>query len=169
MPECSCDICKSACSHKPGWFLPEQIKPLADHLNLTEQELFDKYLLVDYITVIDHDLPKDLEDLDEIFVLSPGIKSHRTGSNFPVDPRGECIWFKDGKCSIHSVKPFECSEYDHDTSKKENQKRHEYDIPYKWLDHQDYITSLLGQEPEVNTSLRFGLLMDILTSSRGKC
>jgi len=162
MSECACDTCKSACSHKPGWFLPEQIKPLAEHLNLTEKELFDKYLLVDYIKVIDHDLPKELEDSDEIFVLSPGIKNHSTGTNFPSDPRGECIWFEDGKCSIHSVKPFECAAYDHTSSEEESQKRHEYDIPYKWVFHQDYITSLLGQDPEAERSLGFGLIGDSL-------
>ena len=29
--ECTCDICKQACKHKPGWFLPKEAEKAAEY------------------------------------------------------------------------------------------------------------------------------------------
>lgn len=160
MTECSCDLCKRACCNKPGWFLPEEIKPLADFLGMTEKEVFDKHLLVDYVTVIDHDVSEDYEE-DVIFVLSPAIVGSSPGGVFPANPHGVCQWFQEGKCTIHTVKPYECREYNHDTPRLDSAERHANEIPNRWVPHQKYIEGLLEYLPDVGMSDRIGAVMDI--------
>lgn len=133
--ECSCEICKYACKRKPGWFLPEEITNVSNFLNITEQELFDNFLAVDYY----------LGD-NTIFVLSPSTKTNITGEEFPYDPIGECIFYKDGLCSIHSVKPHECKFYDHTKSNKKSNKKH-LEIAEQWINKEEKIINLLGRKP----------------------
>ena len=133
--ECSCDKCVAACKKKPGWFLPEEVKPAADSLGLTEKEFFDRYLAVDYFL-----------GEEEKSVISPATKTMNPGDVFPFNPIGECIFLEDGKCKIHSEKPYECKIYDHrnlvpkDTHKK---------VAESWIPHKLKIAELLGREPTV--------------------
>jgi len=46
--ECDCKHCQNACTNKPGWFLPEDINKVTEFLQISEKELFTKYLLIDY-------------------------------------------------------------------------------------------------------------------------
>lgn len=163
MSDCSCSTCQSACLHKPGWFLPEEIKPLAEFLGMTEKEVFDNHLMVDYAVVVDHDVPEDF-DHNLIYVLSPKIVGKKGGTEFPFDPGGKCHWFVDGKCSIHPVKPYECRQYDHTKTQKQSEQVHATDIPNRWVAHQQMITDLLGHEPDVDSGAgRFGFMMDLLS------
>ena len=97
--ECKCDSCKSACQFKPGWFIPGEVKKAAKFMKLSEKEFFDKYLGIDFWV-----------GEDEIFVLAPATLSMSPGEVYPYNPKGQCIFFKDGLCEIHEVKPFECRE-----------------------------------------------------------
>jgi len=47
------------------------------------------------------------------FGLSPCVTRLNAGQMFDYNPRGNCVFFKDGLCNIHSVSPFECATYIH--------------------------------------------------------
>lgn len=142
---CSCEKCAGACEHKPGWFKPEQIAPLAEALGLTEQQLFDGHLQVDWFE-------GGIEsDLDDIFVLSPAVVGGHVGGMFGGDPRGACRWLKDGRCEIHELgKPFECAAYHH--TDDDISHRHE-EVARAWEkpEEQERIKALLGSEPQTST------------------
>jgi len=135
--ECTCDHCKKACTYKPGWFMPGEAEIAAKHMGLTMQEFFDQYLGVDWWT-----------DNDDIFVLAPALVGEETGSEYPGDPKGRCVFFNsDGLCDIHPVKPYECVKLICDD--KETAKRHEK-VAMAWKLHQNQIKDLLGREPEAS-------------------
>ena len=132
--DCSCDICKSACEHKPGWFMPGEVEKVAEHLGIPLQELFDTKLGVDWWAADDN-----------IFVLAPATTSMNTGEEYPANPKGQCIFYENGLCSIHTVKPFECREFIHgDNGASERHKA----VAKAWEDNQAQVVGLLGHEPE---------------------
>lgn len=140
--ECSCRICRTACETKPGWFLPGEAEKAAEYLGLSISQFFKQYLLVDWYE-------------DDEFVLSPAIKeSAVAGKEFPADPRGTCIFYRDGKCEIHPVKPFECRELFHDDTKNVADARHML-IAQAWYNDKDacrQIRKLLGRKPVAEIS-----------------
>jgi len=140
--ECSCEGCVSACHKKPGWFIPEEIKPAADSMGLSEKEFFDKYLAVDYY----------FSSTEKLFVLAPVTKRSKPGVEYPLDPRGSCIFITDdNKCSIHAFKPYECKHYDH-LKNHDTLKECHHAIAETWSPHKDKIVELLGREPTVEPS-----------------
>lgn len=142
--ECQCEHCKNACKSCPGWFLPGEAEAAATHMGLSLQDFFDKYLGVNW-----------WEGDDPIFVLAPALVGEDTGTEYPGDPRGTCVFFnKDGLCDIHKVKPYECAELLCDDPNA--QKRHEF-IATQWEVHQDQISELLGREPETEEFYGGGL------------
>lgn len=133
--ECKCEKCKSGCSHRPGWFLPGEVAKAAALLGMTEQNFFDTYIGVDW-----------WEAGTPTFVLAPVTTACAPGSEYSTDPRGRCIFFKDGECSIHAAKPNECSFSDHtktDDECMENRKQ----IMEAWKDNQGEVERLLGRTP----------------------
>lgn len=139
--ECDCHKCGGACTHKPGWFSPEEIAPLAAALGLTEQQLFDQHLQVDWW---------NNDEGGDTFVLSPAVVGGDVGDMFDRDPRGTCAWLKDGNCAIHALgKPFECSRYVHTDSDEAVAARHEA-VATAWAapEQQAKVAQLLGREPE---------------------
>lgn len=137
--ECSCSTCQKACTHKPGWFAPGEAEAVATHLGLTLEQLFKQHLMVDW-----HD---DVDGVSgDVFLLSPAVDDETPGEEFPGDPRGRCVFYKDGKCSIHAVKPKECREYVHGDSSTTVRIRHEV-IAAEWVEHQQQIKDLLGRKP----------------------
>lgn len=136
---CKCESCVSACSQKPGWFTPEQIKKAAEYLKITEKEFFNKYLLIDWYQA------HKKNDYEDVFVLSPAIVGIDAGTMFPGNPKGQCVFFnEDQLCDIHDVKPFECSELK--CSDTDVSERHE-NAAGKWIAHQKYIEELYGDIP----------------------
>lgn len=138
MNECSCNDCKAACEFKPGWFKPGEAEKVAEYLGLTMEELFKTKLGVDWY--------ENLGDGD-VFVLAPAITTMTPGSEYPSNPRGRCIFFKDGLCSIHSVKPFECRESHHSDSAENIRVRHR-EAAESWIDEQGQIKDILGRTPK---------------------
>ena len=132
--DCTCDICKSACEHKPGWFMPGEVEKVAEYLDIPLQELFNTKLGVDW-WVADED----------IFVLAPATTNMDMGTEYPANPKGQCVFYENGLCSIHAVKPFECREFIHGDDKVG--ERHEA-VANAWQDSQSQIVELLGREPE---------------------
>lgn len=157
MNDCSCTVCQSACEHKPGWFLPAEVEPAAKFLGLSVEDFFKKYLLVDWFGAdgrgVDHD----------IFVLSPAVVGSQPGGMFAADPRGVCVFFEDGRCTIHAVKPYECAQAHHDDTEEENGARHQVELPRAWdvPAVQAEVTRLLGREPNSVMPLT-GTLLDLL-------
>src|SRR5690348_1894124 len=102
--DCSCPKCSQECEYKPGWFHPDQVAPLAEKLNLTVQQLFERHLSVDWWA------GDDMTGGRDVFVLSPRLAGQAGGDMFPSDRRGTCHWYRQGKCEIHHQgKPAECA------------------------------------------------------------
>jgi hypothetical protein len=144
---CTCPTCAGACKHKPGWFMPEEIAPLAESLGLSEKELFDQHLQVDWW---EGDEDTDYED---VFVLSPAVVGGNVGDMFDGNPRGVCRWFAQGKCAIHELgKPFECAGYHHTDEVKGYEttidpRHRQVAMAWNKPEHQKTVAALLGREP----------------------
>ena len=137
--DCECKICQTACSHKPGWFIPGEVEESAKFLGLSVNDFFKKYLGVDWWE----------NSIKDIFVLAPATTRMQRGSEYPGNPKGKCVFFKNNKCEIHKVKPFECRDSMHDDDASTVYKRHQ-DIAMKWKQgpNQKIIIDLLGREPK---------------------
>lgn len=136
--DCSCSNCQNACKRKPGWFKPGEVEKVATFLGISLQELFSDYLAIDYWAG------------ESIFILAPATKTLTgglPGQMYTYFGKGECVFFKDGKCSIHEVKPFECKELLHD-SMEISQQRHE-DVAMFWKSDQSQIKELYGKNPKI--------------------
>jgi len=147
---CMCVNCQSACIQKPGWFRPEQIAPLAERMGLTVKELFDKHLAVDWW------VGDSLTGGRDVFILSPAVISGQVGDMFPSDPTGTCVWFKEGKCEVHTLgKPNECAFAHHDRDIEERMRANRNEIVKAWntKENQQMICTLLGRTPEAKSWL----------------
>jgi Fe-S-cluster containining protein len=154
---CKCTSCKDACSQKPGWFLPEEAELLAGHLGVSFEEVFKTKLAVDW-------WEGDSSFEDNVFVLSPNVVGGDPGEEFDADPRGTCVFFVNGECSIHEVKPFECRSLMHTDSSEEVAARH-LSTAHAWdnPEAQDQIKKLMGREPvalEYQGSSTFGSIFE---------
>lgn len=148
---CDCESCRNACLYCPGWFLPDEIEGVAAYLKLSIQELFKLKLAVNW-WVGD-------EGEDDIFLLAPAIKTSEPGNEYPADPRGECVFYKEGQCEIYSARPFECRKYIHRDPKEEADIRHEV-VALAWKDSQKWVTKLLGRTPEASTFASLDMLFN---------
>jgi hypothetical protein len=128
---------------------PGEAEKIATFLNISVEELFRDYLNVDWWERGD----------DPIFVLSPGIGGEEPGTEFPFVAKGRCVFLKDGLCSIHAVKPFECGEaWCADGPVDRSESAHKkvadaWDAP----EHQAQITTLLGRTPKTDDPDGFSL------------
>lgn len=98
---CICDQCVAACRNKPGWFKPGEVEKVAEFLGMSLQQLFNEKLQVDYWVG---------KGKGDIYNLTPGIIEEMERKVVPWFPHGTCVFLKDDRCEIHSVKPFECRE-----------------------------------------------------------
>jgi len=140
--ECSCKECQSYCRHVPGWFLPEEIDKTAALLGMEPVQFFREHLTVDAWVG------------DTAFTLRPRTTTEGGGGVSPYDPRGECSFFKDGKCGIHAAKPHECAVITHAGMDPTLHKR----TADAWRAHQERIIELLGYEPEEPEGNPFSLI-----------
>jgi len=137
----TCGKCQSACERKPGWFKPGEVEAVAEYLGLTLPELFASKLAVDWWV-------GGGKDYSDIYTLSPALIGEHAGIEFPGDPRGQCVFFKDGRCEIHPVKPFECAEsLPCDDSDGRNLHKEAADA-WNTEENQGQIRVLLGRQPE---------------------
>jgi hypothetical protein len=87
--ECSCSKCRNGCLYGSGAMTDNDIKNMARLLNITEQELKDKYL----------------EIVERYSTKRYRPKILRNGK-----PYGRCIFYDDKiGCKVHNAKPLECS------------------------------------------------------------
>jgi len=142
---CTCDKCKSDCLFKPGWFMPDEIAPLAEYLSLTIQETFDQYLLIDWWVVTGG---------NDIYTISPCVTHLSPGGQFTWAAGGKCVFYKDERCAIHPVKPFECREALHDTFHDGSDDTTHEKVAMAWKEKQMFIKVISGEEPkQVNATL----------------
>ena len=146
--ECSCDRCKSYCK-RTGWFLPGEIEEVAKFLGLTLQQLFDQKLGIDWWVS-----GEEWCEEDDVFILAPATKNMTPGEEYPYNPKGECVFYKNELCEIHPVKPYECAmAYHTDTKVNEHEK-----IARAWVKEQQQIIKLLGHKPQAKS----GSFVDLL-------
>lgn len=136
---CACAHCQSSCLHKPGWFLPGEAERVAAFLGLSLPELFASKLGVDW--------HEEEGDIPETFVLAPATTDMEAGTEYPGDPRGACVFYEGGRCTIHPVKPFECREALHGDADDVIVARHPV-VAQAWAKQQGQIEMLLGREPQ---------------------
>lgn len=134
---CTCAWCQNACTNKPGWFLPGEAEKAAEFMGMTLPEFFAAYLAVDWWEGADED----------IFLLSPAVVGEETGTEFPGDPRGTCVFLEKGRCRIHPAKPHECARaWCGDSGASYSHK----ETGMAWEGHQEQVRELLGREPEAS-------------------
>jgi len=151
--ECVCKSCVGACSVKPGWFMPGEVEKAAAFLHMTAQDFFDKYLAVDYWT----------SEENPTFILSPAIVGIEPGEMYPMNPHGQCVFFKDDRCSIHPVKPFECRELACNDTRATTQPRHDA-VAEAWKGHQKEVLALYPEAsmPDMTMMDLFSMLFGAL-------
>jgi hypothetical protein len=145
--DCSCERCQSLCHTKPGWFTPEQIHVIGRKLNLTIKDLFRKYLTVDPVLI------GGARSRTGVYVLAPAIVGNGAGSIADPKARGTCVWFADGKCTIHDVKPRECALVDHSTMPGEANLLRAA-IVKQWQPHKKFVQDLYGMKLKLPNVLK---------------
>jgi Fe-S-cluster containining protein len=117
---CDCTACRQACLNSPGWFLPDQLQPLADHLGVPLAEVFRRYLAVGTTLMPDGRLCHG--------VMPHKLRDHKTpGSIWRLEELavpGRCIFYDRGRCTIYPVRPFECSRMLHSRIQGAERLRH---------------------------------------------
>lgn len=119
--------------------MPGEVERLADLLDTDVAALFAAHLAVDWW--------EDLDGVGDVFVLSPALVGEEAGVEFPAAPGGRCVFYAEGRCTIHDAKPFECRALIHTDGRAAVSARHEA-TARAWVPHQDQIRDLLGREPE---------------------
>ena len=133
--DCSCERCQHFCHNKPGWFTPDQIRPLAERLGMAIDVLFKRYLTIDTVLLVDNMSTK------AIYVLAPAINGRNRGAIAQPTDHGTCIWFKDGGCAIHEAKPLECRLADHTTT-RDSSNTLRASILAKWVSQKQIVQDL---------------------------
>ncbi len=117
---CDCAACRAACTNSPGWFMPNQIAPLANHLGLSVAELFRKKLAVGVTHMpggkqVHGIMPHKLRD---------GKRPGSVWTLVELATPGRCVFFDRGKCTIYKFRPFECARMMHDRPGEAVKLRH---------------------------------------------
>lgn len=138
----TCPTCVSACTRRPGWFLPGEAERAADLLGMSLAELFRQRLTADFWY-------EDAQIATTTFVLSPLVGGQKPGTETTLNGfRGRCTFLTDdNRCEIHAAKPFECAQWYCGMTKEELPVQH-VDVARAWTDHQSQIAELLGHDPE---------------------
>lgn len=101
--DCACEKCVGACKQTPGWFLPGEAEKAAEHLGIPFDE-FKKKLIKDHAS--------NPRAPDAPYIYSPRKScddAHEVRFIGSQRAHGACVFLIDNKCSIHAVKPYECS------------------------------------------------------------
>lgn len=104
MKDCQCAKCVDACDHEPGWFGPGEAENAAIFLGIPFEEFKKTHIIK---TSCDNPYLNDAP-----FVWAPR-KPDVDGDSLERNQNqkvthGSCVFFKEGKCQIHPVKPHEC-------------------------------------------------------------
>lgn len=106
---CACRRCAISCEHLPGALAPSDLRTIASHLGHADIATFAKESLC-------ASEGATLSMADGRVVQLPTLVPKST-------PNGACIFLKEGRCTIHAVSPFGCSQVDAHMSDAEFTKR----------------------------------------------
>ncbi len=117
---CDCSDCRAACLNSPGWFMPNQIAPLASRLGMSVAELFRRKLAIGVTRMPDGKqvhgvMPHKLRD---------GKKPGSVWTLRELADAGRCVFFDRGRCTIYEHRPFECARMMHDRPTEAVKLRH---------------------------------------------
>ncbi len=106
MTKTTCKRCGKCCTQYPCNLLPQDIPRIAQYLGITDQEVIDQYLIIDYYaTQFPEDMyflvPKRENDHPNVRFASFGWAFQRISCVFFLPPRKVST-----ACRIHEVKPF---------------------------------------------------------------
>lgn len=147
---CECVTCQGACLRKPGWFLPGEAEKAAEFLKMHIKEFFEKYLAIDWWNGSEYG--------KETFVIAPALAGQPTGEEYPINPTGACIFYKNKQCQIHGAKPFECQMFWHgETATSHGRNRHK-EVADAWKGHKHEIIQILGRGPVAPEPTVFDML-----------
>lgn len=145
--DCSCERCRNFCRTKPGWFTPDQIDIVGRKLNLTIKDLFTRYLTVDPVLI------GAARGWTGVYVLAPAIVGKGSGSVSDPNAKGTCVWFENGRCAIHDVKPRECGLVDHSTTPEDTDLLRAAIVRH-WRPHKRLIQNLYGKKLKLPDALK---------------
>ncbi len=117
---CACPDCCDACTNSPGWFMPTEITRLAEYLGLSLEETFRKKLAVGVTNMPGNSLRHGIMP----HKLRDGKKPGSLWSLDELSRPGRCVFYDQGRCSIHPVRPFECARMIHGPDHDSVQLRH---------------------------------------------
>lgn len=104
-----CRRCSNCC-REPGWLIPADWEIIAKRLDITQEELLQRYLVIDYLADKTYGYRYVLAPV-KVFQQKPLAKpGQRVPWNY-AHLEGKCIFLKDNLCSLHPDKPVECREY----------------------------------------------------------
>lgn len=116
LQDCTCEKCVTACEQRPGWFAPGEAEKAAKFLGIPFDE-FKKRLIIDYWC--------GSEDIPLYSPRKCSVEEERTVASWGYAfTHGRCVFLKDGLCSIHPVKPFECRHSMPCNPKPESERKH---------------------------------------------
>jgi len=99
-----CSGCGKCCFTHPCALAPDDLQKIARHLNLSEQELFNRFLVLDYVDVAGR----------KQYYLCPARRADKSGTIVKPDwsfSNSPCIFLHGTKCTIQDVKPKGGMEY----------------------------------------------------------
>jgi len=118
--------------------MPGEAERAAELLGIDLPELFRTRLAVDWY-----------EGTPDIFVLAPALVDEPTGTEYPYNPEGRCVFLTiNNRCGIHAAKPFECAALGHDNGINLHANRDA--VIAAWAQNQQQIVDLLGREPQAS-------------------
>lgn len=114
-----CTKCGVCCHRATGMLQQKDLKPIADFLKITPEQLFKKFLVA-------------RKCIFDIWHVAPRRKGEKAGvESYSIDINKSCVFFsKKNGCKIHSVKPTECRTQQCWKSAKVNKEKHL--IRYGW-------------------------------------
>lgn len=84
---CNCNFCQHGCNVGSGFLVEDDIKEISLFLKISEEKLKREYL-------------EKVELFNKKLLRPKLIRKDK--------PYGKCIFFNEGKCTIHPVKPLQC-------------------------------------------------------------
>jgi len=106
---CGCRRCSISCEHLPGALAPSDLPIIAAHLGHADPVAFARESLF-------ASEGATLAMADGRIISLPTLVPRS-------DPGGACIFYKRGRCTIHAVSPFGCSQIDAHMSDAEFTRR----------------------------------------------
>ncbi len=95
---CACRRCSICCEHIPGTLAPADLSAIAIHLGHADPQDFAKKFL--------HASTGATLGLPDGKVITLEKLVPRRG------PNGACVFYEQGRCTVHAVSPFGCSHFD---------------------------------------------------------